>query len=168
MSHRNLNVLQNFATFTEVWQPSRSSEVLETTNREETTTACSLVKKPNSEPQQIGFHYWTFHEKLFFPPTVVKCHSRLQLWLIHFCDCCLPNQKSPHTYSDLAHSRETEFLAAPSLFFGSNTDFDSDEPITFSWLSPACCDFTLAPCSRYPGMFWQEVFFSRNNDKRPV
>lgn len=28
----------------------------------------------------------------FCPPTVDKCHSRLQLWLIHFCYPCMPTE----------------------------------------------------------------------------
>lgn len=125
---------------------------------------CLVISdKPNFEV--LVFIAELFVKAFFLPPT--KCHSRLQLRLIHFYDCCLPNQKSPHTYCDLAHSSESEFLAAGSLFFGSHINFDSDEPITFSWRSPARGDFASSSCLWYPRIVlsWLEVFFSRHNDK---
>lgn len=81
---------------------------------------------------------------IFFPPTAVKCHSRLQLRLIHFCDRLPAKPKVRRTptaiWPILVKLNSWQRLLC---FSGSHTDFDSDEAITFPWQSPACCDFTL-------------------------
>lgn len=115
------------------WQPSRSSELLEATSGEETTTACSSVIKPNFEVGASADWFSLLSGFFSFHPLRLNAIPGYNCGWFIFVTVCLPNQKSPHTYSDLAHSHEIEFLAAASLFSGSHTDFDSDEAITFSW-----------------------------------